>query len=406
MAGVDLQDPLESREPAARERDLFARLPGQIALAKSKSPYYAELFRAIDPAAISSRAALARLPLTRKSQLTALQRARLPFGGLNATAPSGLARILMSPGPIYDPEGRRPDYWRAARALRAAGFRAGHVAINCFSYHLSPAGTMFETGLHHLGCCVIPGGVGNTEQQAHAVADLQPDGYVGTPSFLKILLEKCDELALAAASIKRAVVSGEAFMPPVREFMKTRGVECFQAYGIGDLGVIAYETGAREGLVLDEDLILEIVRPGTGDPVDDGEVGEVVVTPFNPDYPLVRFATGDLSAVLPGPSPCGRTNTRIKGWMGRADQTTKVRGLFVHPHQVAEVLRRHGLARGRLVVENDAGEDRMTLRVECATAPAGIESTLRDVLKLRGEIECVEALPNDGRVIEDLRKYS
>ena len=406
MAGVDLQDPLESREPAARERDLFARLPGQIALAKSKSPYYAELFRAIDPAAISSRAALARLPLTRKSQLTALQRARLPFGGLNATAPSGLARILMSPGPIYDPEGRRPDYWRAARALRAAGFRAGHVAINCFSYHLSPAGTMFETGLHHLGCCVIPGGVGNTEQQAHAVADLQPDGYVGTPSFLKILLEKCDELALAAASIKRAVVSGEAFMPPVREFMKTRGVECFQAYGIGDLGVIAYETDAREGLVLDEDLILEIVRPGTGDPVDDGEVGEVVVTPFNPDYPLVRFATGDLSAVLPGPSPCGRTNTRIKGWMGRADQTTKVRGLFVHPHQVAEVLRRHGLARGRLVVENDAGEDRMTLRVECATAPAGIESTQRDVLKLRGEIECVEALPNDGRVIEDLRKYS
>jgi len=406
LAGVDLQDPLESREPAARERDLFARLPGQIALAKSKSPYYAELFRAIDPAAISSRAALARLPLTRKSQLTALQRARLPFGGLNATAPSGLARILMSPGPIYDPEGRRPDYWRAARALRAAGFRAGHVAINCFSYHLSPAGTMFETGLHHLGCCVIPGGVGNTEQQAHAVADLQPDGYVGTPSFLKILLEKCDELALAAASIKRAVVSGEAFMPPVREFMKTRGVECFQAYGIGDLGVIAYETDAREGLVLDEDLILEIVRPGTGDPVDDGEVGEVVVTPFNPDYPLVRFATGDLSAVLPGPSPCGRTNTRIKGWMGRADQTTKVRGLFVHPHQVAEVLRRHGLARGRLVVENDAGEDRMTLRVECATAPAGIESTLRDVLKLRGEIECVEALPNDGRVIEDLRKYS
>ena len=401
-------DCLETRAPQERERDLFDRLPAQLAIAKSRSPYYAQRLRGIDPASVTSRAALAALPLTRKSELTALQRARLPFGGLNATDPSGLARILMSPGPIYDPEGRRADYWRTARALYAAGFRAGHVVINCFSYHLSPAGTMFETGLHHVGCCVIPGGVGNTEQQAHAVADLQPDGYVGTPSFLKILLEKCDELGLQATSIKRAIVSGEAFLPPVREFMKTRSIECFQAYGIGDLGLVGYETGAHEGLVIDEDLILEIVRPGTGDPVAEGEVGEVVVTPFNPDYPLVRFATGDLSAVMPEPSPCGRTNTRIKGWMGRADQATKVRGLFVHPHQVAEVMRRHGLARARLVVRNETGEDRMTLRIECASAPPDIDKTLRDVLKLRGEVECVApgALPNDGKVIEDLRKYA
>ena len=400
-------DALETRAPEQRERELFARLPGQIALAKAKSAYYAERLRDVDPKAIASREALATLPLTRKSELSALQRARLPFGALNATPASGLARILMSPGPIYDPEGRRPDYWRSARTLFAAGFREGHVVINCFSYHLSPAGTMFETGLHRLGCCVIPGGVGNTEQQAHAIADLQPDAYVGTPSFLKILLEKCDELGLRADSIQRAVVSGEAFLPAVREFMKTRRIECLQAYGIGDLGLVAYETPAREGLVLDEDLVVEIVRPGTGEPVAQGEVGEVVVTPFNPDYPLVRFATGDLSTVLAGPSPCGRTNTRIKGWMGRADQTTKVRGLFVHPHQVAEVLRRHGLARGRLVVENEEGEDRMTLRVECAgSPPPGIDSTLRDVLKLRGHVECVEALPNDGKVIEDLRKYA
>ncbi|HET9652747.1 MAG TPA: AMP-binding protein, partial [Usitatibacter sp.] len=327
VMNTEFLDALETRNPAQRERDLLERLAEHIAHAKARSPYYAEMLGGVDPRTVTSREALARLPLTRKSELSQLQRARLPFGGLNATAPSALARILMSPGPIYDPEGRRPDYWRAARTLFAAGFRAGDVVINCFSYHLSPAGTMFETGLHHLGCCVIPGGVGQTEPQAHAIADLQPNGYVGTPSFLKILLEKCDELGIGSGSIKRAVVSGEAFMPAVREFMKGRGIDCFQAYGTADLGLIAYETSAREGLVTSESQILEIVRPGTGDPVAEGEVGEVVVTPFNPDYPLVRLATGDLSAVLPGASPCGRTNVRIKGWLGRADQTTKVRGL-------------------------------------------------------------------------------
>ena len=401
-------DALETRDPQRREADDMARLPRQLGLAR-RSPYYGELLKEFDLDRVDSREALARLPVTRKSDLHDLQKARPPFGGLEATPASGLARIFMSPGPIYDPEGRRPDFWQSARTLHAAGFRKGDVVLNCFSYHLTPAGSMFETGLHHLGCAVIPGGTGQTEMQARVIADLKPVGYVGTPSFLKIILEKCDELGLPATSLKRAIVSGEAFMPAVREFMKARDVDCYQAYGTADLGLIAYETSAREGLVVSENLVVEIVRPGTGDPVSPGEVGEVVVTAFNDDYPLVRFATGDLSAVLPGKSPCGRTNMRIKGWMGRADQTTKVKGLFVHPHQVAEVVRRHALARSRLVVENEAGEDRMTLHVEGLDADAAaVEATLRDVTKVRGGVRGVPAgsLPNDGKVIEDLRKYA
>jgi phenylacetate-CoA ligase len=402
-------DALETRDPAERERALFERLPRQVAFAQAGSPYYRGTLAGIDPASVTSRAELAKLPITRKSELNELQKRLLPFGGLNATPASGLARIFMSPGPIYDPEGRRPDFWHSARTLFAAGFRPGDVVLNCFSYHLTPAGSMFETGLHHLGCAVIPGGVGQSEMQARAIADLQPAGYVGTPSFLKIILEKCDELGVSSASLRRALVSGEAFLPAVREFMRGRDIECFQAYGTADLGLIAYETPAREGLVVSENIVLEIVRAGTGDPVAEGEVGEVVVTTFNEDYPLVRFATGDLSAILPGRSPCGRTNLRIKGWMGRADQTTKVRGLFVHPHHVAEVLRRHQLARARLVVENEAGEDRMTLHVEGAPADvSAIEASLKDVMKVRGEVRGVAAgsLANDGKVIEDLRKYS
>jgi len=407
-----LYDALEARAREEREADLMRRLPGQVAHAKENTLFYPELLAGIDPRSVDSRAALAALPLTRKSELMERQRAQRPFGGLNATAPAKLARIFMSPGPIYDPEGREPDFWRTSRALFAAGFRAGDVALNCFSYHFSPAASMFETGLHHLGCAVIPGGTGQTEMQVRAINDLEPVGYVGTPSFLKIILEKAGELGLECRSLRRALVSGEAFMPAVREFLSQRGLAAFQAYGTADLGVIAYESEAREGLVVNEDIIVEIVRPGTGDPVSEGEVGEVVVTTFNRDYPLLRFATGDLSAVLAGASPCGRTNFRIKGWMGRADQATKVRGLFVHPHQVAEVLRRHGLSRGRLVVANEAGEDRMTLRVERdgdadADLATRVEATLRDVSKLRGEVrfERPGSLPNDGKVIEDSRAY-
>jgi phenylacetate-CoA ligase len=406
-------DDLEVRDPARRERDLMARLSAQLARARAGSAFFGRELAAVDTTAVGSREALAKLPVTRKSALMEMQKALPPFGGLNATPASGLARIFVSPGPIYDPEGRRPDFWRTARALFAAGFRAGDIVLNCYSYHLTPAGSMFETGLHRIGCAVIPGGVGQTEMQARVIADLSPSGYVGTPSFLKLILEKCDELGTDASSLKRALLSGEAFLPPVREFLRARGIDAYQAYGTADLGIIAYETIARDGLVIDEEVILEIVRPGTGEPVTAGEVGEVVVTPFNEDYPLVRFATGDLSAVLPGASPCGRTNTRIRGWMGRADQTTKVRGLFVHPEQVARVVGRHGLGRARFVVENDGGNDLLTLRVERDGAPdlelvQAVEATLRDVTKLRGEVHFVAtgSLPNDGKVIEDARKYA
>ena len=406
-------DALETRDPAAREQAHFARLPAQVAHAKLASAHFARVLEGFDPASVTSRSALAKLPVTRKSDLCELQKARPPFGGLNATPASGLARIFVSPGPIYDPEGRRPDFWRTARVCFAAGFRAGDIVLNCFSYHMSPAGSMFETGLHHLGCAVIPGGVGQSEIQARVIADLRPARYVGTPSFLKTLLEKSDELGADAGSIRRAVVSGEAFLPPVREFLAGRGIEAYQSYGTADLGTIAYETEAREGLVVDEELIVEIVRPGTGDPVADGEAGEVIVTTFNADYPLVRFATGDLSATLAGRSPCGRTNMRIRGWMGRADQATKVRGLFVHPHQVADVLRRHGFSKARLVVENVEGDDRMTLSIESESAAGGelvaaIESSVRDVTKLRGDVRIVApgSLPNDGKVIEDARSYA
>jgi phenylacetate-CoA ligase len=405
-------DALETRAPREREKELLARLPAQVAHAMAHAPFYAERLAGVDAHSIRTRGALAALPLTRKSELVERQRGHAPFGGLNATPPARLARIFMSPGPIYDPEGREPDFWRTARGLFAAGFREGDVALNCFSYHFSPAASMFETGLHHLGCAVIPGGTGQTEMQVRALQDLRPVGYVGTPSFLKIILEKAGEMGVACDSLRRAVVSGEAFMPAVREFLAGRDVAAYQAYGTADLGVVAYESPAREGLIVSEELIVEIVRPGTGDPVAEGEVGEVVVTTFNRDYPLVRFATGDLSAALPGVSPCGRTNMRIKGWMGRADQATKVKGLFVHPHQVAEVLRRHGLSRARLVVANEAGEDRMTLRVERAGVAESelaerIAATLRDVCKLRGEVrfEAPGALPNDGKVIEDTRSY-
>ncbi|GAB4170356.1 MAG: AMP-binding protein [Thalassobaculales bacterium] len=405
-------DALETRDPEAREAALMAALPGQLAHARANAPAYARLLAAVDPAAVTSRAALAALPVTRKSELIAMQAAEPPLGGLNATPVGHLSRLYMSPGPIYVPEGQGRDWWRFARALHAAGFRAGELMHNGFAYHLTPGGHMFADGAHALGCVVFPGGVGNTEQQVAAIAALRPAGYGGTPSFLKIILEKAAESGADVSSIRKALVSGEALPPSLRDWFDGRGVAVLQCYASADLGLIAYESPAREGLILDEGVLLEILRPGTGDPVPDGEVGEVVVTTFNRDYPLIRFATGDLSAVLPGASPCGRTNRRIRGWMGRADQTTKVKGMFVHPHQVAEVLRRHaGVAKARLVVTGEAGEDRMTLRCEVAGAPEGLEGaiaqSLQAVTKLRGAVELVPpgSLPNDGKVIEDARTY-
>ncbi|HRJ25028.1 MAG TPA: AMP-binding protein [Thauera sp.] len=407
-------DDRETLPADARERALLARLPGQIAHARASAPAFSRLLEDVDPDTIISREALATLPVTRKSELLEQQKAARPFGGFAAVGwGAACRRVFASPGPLYEPEGARPDYYRLARALHAAGFRAGDLVHNTFSYHFTPAGSMMETAAHALGCTVFPAGVGQTEQQLAAIVDLQPNAYVGTPSFLRILLEKADEAGLRQ-SFTKAFVSGEAFPPSVRDAFAARGIQAYQAYATADIGLIAYETPAREGLVVDEDILLEIVRPGTGDPVPEGEVGEVVVTTFNPDYPLIRFGTGDLSAVLPGASPCGRTNLRIKGWMGRADQTTKVKGMFVHPGQIADVVRRHAeIRRARLVVDNPDLNDRMTLMCEVAgggseALAAAVASSIRELTKLRGEVAFLPsgALANDGKVIDDVRVYN
>jgi phenylacetate-CoA ligase len=405
-------DKLETRDPKQRERSLMAALSGQIAQAKRKAPGWARILSDVDPAAVTSRAALAKLPVTRKSDLAELQKVERPLGGLNATPLAQLGKVFVSPGPIYDPEGLSRDWWRTARALFAAGFRSGDLAVNTFAYHFTPAGSMLESGALALGCVVIPTGVGQTEMQVTSIADLRANAYVGTPSFLKLIVEKADELKVDITSLKKAAVAAEYLPPALRTAMAGRGIRVIQSYASADLGLIAYESEALEGMILDEALILEIVRPGTGEPVSEGEVGEVVITTFNPDYPLIRFGTGDLSAVLPGASPCGRTNTRIRGWMGRADQTTKVKGMFVHPSQVAEVVKRHGeIAKARLIVDNPGGADRMTLHCEVVAASdalkAAIEASLRDITKLRGEVAFRKPgeLPNDGKVIEDAKKY-
>jgi len=405
-------DSLETRDPEERERSLLDRLPRQVGHAKLHSPYFAKLLAEINPNDVHNREALAALPVTRKSDLIHLQREQAPFGGINATPLSGLSRVYASPGPIYDPEGRGQDWWRFARALHAAGFRSGELIHNTFSYHFTPAGFMLEGAAHKLGCPVFPAGIGQTEMQVQAIADLRPAAYVGTPSFLKIILEKADEQQADVSSLSKALVSGEALPPSLRQALNARGITVRQCYATADLGMIAYETEAQEGLTLDEDVLLEIVRPGTGDPVAPGEVGEVLVTTFNLDYPLIRFATGDLSAVLPGISPCGRSNVRIKGWLGRADQTTKVKGMFVHPHQIAQVLKRHPeIGRARLVVDNATGQDRMTLHCESPRSDDvlgdAVIASIRDVTKLRGEVRFVSSgdLPNDGKVIDDIRKY-
>ena len=342
------------------------------------------------------------------------QRADNPFGGFAAIGMGPkMARVFASPGPIYEPEGKARDDWRMARTLHAAGFRSGELVHNCFSYHFTPAGSMMETGAHALGCTVFPGGIGQTEQQVEAMRDLKPAGYIGTPSFLKIILEKAADMGVALPSLKKALVSGEAFPPSLRDWFAERGVQGYQCYATADLGLIAYETSAREGLVLDEGVIVEIVRPGTGDPVPEGEVGELVVTTLNPDYPLIRFGTGDLSAILPGQCPSGRTNTRIKGWMGRADQTTKVRGMFIHPAQVAAVAKRFpAVQKARLVVSGEMANDKMALHVECAEQSAELQQAIadavREVTKLRADVVfCAPgSLANDGKVIEDARSYA
>lgn len=410
-------DALETRAPGERERDLMLRLPQLIALAQQAPGWQRILGRTV-AADISSRAALAQLPVTRKSDLKNLQAQALPFGGMTTVAPARMRHLFMSPGPIFDPEGQGQDWWRFARPLHALGLRAGQVVQNCFSYHFTPAAFMVEGAAAHLGCPVIPAGSGQTEMQVEAMVALKPDVYVGTPSFLKIIVEKALEMGADISSMQRALVGAEALPPSLRAWLQQHGVpHVLQLYASADIGNIAYETETdglvNPGMVLDEDILLEIVRPGTGDPVQPGEVGEVVVTSFNPDYPLVRFGTGDLSAILPGVSPCGRTNIRIKGWMGRADQTTKVRAMFVHPSQVAQIAARHPeIAKARLVISGVMANDIMTLHCEAAAglsdaAVQAIVETIRDVTKLRGQVQAAEigTLPNDGIVIEDARKY-
>jgi phenylacetate-CoA ligase len=403
-------DRLEIRDPAVREREQFAQMPAAIAHAMT-APGWAKHLVGTDAKAISSRAALARLPIFRKADLVALQKAYPPFGGLNVTAAGKVRRLLMSPGPIFEPEGEGPDWWGAARALYAAGIRAGDIVHNSFAYHLTPGGFILESGAHALGCAVIPGGTGNTEQQLEAIAHYRPTGYIGTPDFLKILLDTAEKTGKDASSFKRALVGGAALPASLREELGSRGVAVLQCYATADLGVIAYESEAREGMIVNETVVVEIVRPGTGDPVPDGEVGEVVVTSLNRDYPMIRLATGDLSALMPGVSPCGRTNARIKGWMGRADQTAKVKGMFVHPKQIAEIAARHPeLKRLRLVVGREAEQDTMTLLAECTQADpaleAAIAATLHSITKLKGSVKLMTpgTLPNDGKLIADERK--
>jgi phenylacetate-CoA ligase len=402
-------DALETRDPAKREAELFSRLPDILRKAMA-APAYAERLKDIDPATITSRAALARLPVLRKSDLPALHKAAPPFGGFVTATAGSFGRLFTSPGPIFEPEATHSDPWRGARALFAAGFRPGDVVLNTFSYHLTPGGFIFDSSARALGCAVIPAGPGNTETQFELIEAYRPAGYSGTPDFLKILLDAAASAGRDVSSIKRALVSGAAFPKSLQDEIRSRGVDACQAFGTADLGLIAFETSARDGMVVNEDLIFEIVRPGTGDPVAEGDVGEIVATSLDPHHPWIRLALGDLTAALPGPSPCGRTNTRIKGWMGRADQTTKVKGMFVRPEQVAEIGKRHPeLGRLRLVVTREGETDAMTLKAECASSSDALREqvagSLRAVTKLGGGVELVApgSLPNDGKALSDER---
>jgi len=408
----DFYDALEARDPEQRLQAQFDAIKSQLQHAKLKTPAYQKLLADVDLNTINNETDFASLPLTRKSALLELQKTDPPFGGFAALGSARLTSIFASPGPIYEPGSDRIDFWRFARTLYAAGIRPGEIIHNCFSYHFTPAGAMVEGGARALGCPVIPAGVGQTELQVQTIADLKPQAYVGTPSFLKIILDKADELNADVSSIKKALVGGEALPPSVRASFVERGIRAQQVYATADLGTIAYESAAQEGLIIDEGVYLEIVRPGTGEPLADGEVGEVVVTSLNPDYPLLRFATGDLSAIMTGSSPCGRTNKRIKGWMGRADQTAKVRGMFIHPEQVDKVIKRHPeIIRARLIIDWQNEADQIRLQCETNDADPSLEAaiaeSIRSICKLRGEVEFVgeASLPNDGKVIDDVRRY-
>lgn len=411
---ADTYDALETRSDDERAAELAAKLPKQIAHAKSSTGYFAKSLNDVDPAAVTSREALAKLPVIRKSDLLSLQEQEPPFGGLVATDLSKLVRVFMSPGPIYEPQGEGDDPFRFARALYASGFRPGDLVHNTFSYHLTPGGWLVDGAVRAFGCAIFPAGVGNTELQVRAVSDLKPQGYVGTPSFLRIILDKAKEMGVALPSLTKGLVSGEALPPSLRTELKEKGVSVLQCYATADVGLISYESDAMEGMIVDEGVVVEIVRPGTGEPVPEGEVGEVVVTTFSHDYPLVRFGTGDMSAVMSGTSPCGRTNMRIKGWMGRADQTTKIKGMFVHPSQVADILKRHDeISKARLEVTGESGRDSMTLVVEVDGGQGGdgladaLRGSLSTVTKLKGDVRFVATgeLPNDGKVIDDQRSY-
>jgi len=408
----DYYDSLETRSSDERSAAQLAALRAQLTHVTQNTSAYASAFRGIDVESIADFESFAQLPLTRKSELIALQREQRPFGGYTAHSGSQASHIFASPGPIYEPGFAVTDFWRFARSLYASGFRSGDLVHNCFSYHLTPAGLMFDHAAQALGCAVIPAGVGQTELQVQTIVDLSPSAYVGTPSFLKIILEQADDLGSDVSSVNKAMVSGEALPAPLRSTFAERGLRVQQCYGTADLGLIAYESDALEGLIIDEGVYLEIVRPGSGDPVAEGEVGEVVVTNLGAEYPLIRFATGDLSASLPGISPCGRSNLRIRGWMGRADQTAKVRGMFIHPEQVDKVIKTHAeIGRARMVVDWVDQADRLTLRCECDVADsslqAAIADSIRSICKLRGEVEIVSpgSLPNDGKVIDDIRQY-
>jgi phenylacetate-CoA ligase len=412
MADAPHYGQLETRDPEQRELAQFNLLPDLIRKAVAGAPGWAEHLKGVEAAAVTSREELARLPVLRKTNLHELQTRRPPFAGFVTSAPNAVARIFMSPGPIFEPEGYGEDWWRAARALYAAGIRKDDIVHNTFAYHLTPGGWILDSGARALGCAVIAAGPGNTEQQLEAIRILKPTVYIGVPDYLKILLDKGKELGKDVSSIRKASVGGGALFPSLRAEYKQRGITTFQTYATADLGIIAYESAALEGMIIDEGVIVEIVRPGTGDPVPAGEVGEVVVTAFNRDYPMIRFATGDLSAVLEGESPCGRTNQRIKGWLGRADQTTKVRGMFVHPGQVAALLKRHPeVSKVRLVVSGEMADDRMLLQAEVAAAPVGLADALaasvRELTKLRADVALAVpgSLPNDGKLIEDARSY-